>query len=302
MATKRETSHTAHLDHLDIDWLEASLSDLDGLTRAFDRADWVFHCAAAVSVRYEVQPWIRAANVDGTANVVEAVRRASAGRLIHCSTVAALGISTDGEPCDETVRWNMPEHGLDDAYSLTKREAQELVLGESGDDLDAVVVNPTYMIGPLDQRPSSGELLLQVVNRSLPVAPPGVNNFVDVRDVARGMLGAAESGRTGEMYILGGRNMPYREFFALVSSVAGTPPITGSIPKWLAMTGAKLGDLYSTFSSREPLINSAIVEWGYTDGYLFTSSKAREELEYTISPLEPAIEAALDWFREHDML
>ena len=302
VATRRATSVTSHLDDLDIDWVEAPLRDVEGLTRTFDGADWVFHCAAAVSVRYEVTPWIYDANVTGTANVIDAVRAADAGRLVHCSTVTAIGVSEDGNPSTEESRWNLPELRLDDAYARTKRTAQELVLAETRRGFDAVIVNPSYMIGPRDRRPSSGELVLRLVRGKIPFVVPGVNNFVDVRDVARGMILAAEDGDAGEMYILGGENMSYREFFAMVSEVTGAPRAKLPIPRWLAMIGGVVGDLQGRLLGRDPKLTSAVVRWSFVDGYIFSSEKARRELGYETSPLEPAIADAVQWFREHDML
>lgn len=302
IATKRGSSKTSHLDEFDIDWVDASLDDVDSLARAFDGADVVFHCAAAVSVQYEVRPWIYAANVNGTKNVLDAVRQSGAKRLVHCSTVGAIGPSTDGTPCDETQTWNNDQFGLADAYTSTKYESQKLVLEAAKDDVDAVVVNPGYMIGPYDARPSSGELVVQIVKRKIPGYPPGRNTFVDVRDVVRGMAAAAEKGRRGELYIMAGHNIPYREFFDLVSHLAGTRPISFPAPQFAATVLGWAGDLYSKATGNEPLLNSATVRWSTTNGFIFSSEKAQRELGYEISPLEPAIQSALDWFRAHDML
>lgn len=302
IATRRKTSDTSHLAGLDVDWIEAPLSDRDALIRAFDGSDVVFHCAAAVSVQYEVQPWIYEANVVGTRHVIDAVRTVGGPRLIHCSSVTAIGVSEDGAPCDEDQRWNLAEHQLDDAYAKTKYESQEIVLEAARHGLDAVVVNPGYMIGPFDSSPSSGELVLAIINRDLPGYTTGVNCFVDVRDVVDGMIAAIEAGRSGEKYILGGHNLTYKAFMDMVSAIAGTRPITRRIPRPLAMSLAALGELYGKLTRREPTLNRATVRWSFTDEYIFSSEKAARELGYEISPLEPAIRSAIEWFRDHDML
>lgn len=301
VSTKRSSSVTAHLSDYPIDWTLAALSDVSALTKAFEGCDVVFHCAAAVSVRYEVQPWIYEANVEGTRNVIEAFEKADAGRLIHCSTVAALGLSIDGEPSDETCPFNMAEFGLDDAYVKTKRESQEIALRAAAKGLDVVVVNPTYLIGPYDQRPSSGELVLKVAQRKVPGYTLGRNNFADVRDVARGMLLAAEHGRAGEMYILGGHNMTYKRFTDLVADRAGVPRLDSRIGPRAASFVGRLGDAYSKLTRREPLLNSATVRWAQTPRFVFRSDKAERELGYRTSPIEPAIEAALAWFESNGM-
>ena len=301
VATKRASSKTQHLDAYDIDWVDASLTDADSLVRAFDTADVIFHCAAAVSIRMEIQPWIHEANIVGTERVIEASRTVGA-RLVHCSTVGAIGVTTNGEPCTEEHVWNLAEVGLDDAYATTKFQSQELVLREAGDGLDAVIVNPTYMIGPYDSKPSSGKLVQQIVQGRMPGNPTGWNNFVDVRDVARGMVTAAERGKAGELHILGGRNMPYREFIQLVADVAGCKPPSREIPHWLGSIVGWIGDVHSSLTGSEPLLNGATVRWGECDGFIFSSDKAKRVLNYEISPLEPAIADCVKWFRENGLL
>ena len=301
VATKRTTSRTDHLDDLKIGWRDASLSDGDALAAAFEGCDGVFHCAAAVSVQYKVEGWIVDANVTGTERVIGAVRAAGVPRLVHCSTVGAVGLSTDGEPCDESQTWNMPDFGLGDAYVTTKRQAEDKVNDAVADGLDAVVVNPTYMIGPRDVRPSSGKLVQDLMKGRAPGFTGGKNNFVDVRDVARGMLLAMEKGARGERYILGGHNMGYGEFMDIVSATTGAKAVTRKVPDWAVRGLGLFGDLQQAVTGKDAVVNSATAQWAITPRFIFTSAKAARELGYTISPLEPAVADCAAWFREHDM-
>lgn len=300
-ATRRATSRTEFLDHLDLTWVEASLSDPAGLARAFEGADVVFHCAAATSIRRLVRPWIVEANVTGTQHVVSAVQ-ASGARLVHCSSTVCIGVSTDGSLCTEETRWNFPERGLVDAYNATKRDAELVVRGAVATGLDAVIVNPGFMFGPYDQKPSSGTLLLELVAGGIPSAAPGRNSFVDVRDVAAGMLAAAERGRTGERYILGGHNLSYAELFARAARLAGVQPPRLRLPFALAQIGGWGGDVVEWATGNEPKVNSPAVRFGYERGFIVSSDKARRELGYQTRPVEDGIAAALDWFAEQGML
>lgn len=302
VATKRRSSDASHLDAFDIQWVDASLADPSSLAPAFKGADVVFHCAAAVSVRFEVKPWIYDANVTGTKNIIRAVRDAAVPRLVHCSTVGAVGLSPDGLPSTEEREWNLAEYGLDDAYVTTKREAEDLVHAAVADGLNAVIVNPTYMIGPYDSKPSSGRLVVAVIRRKLPGRAPGMNNFVDVRDVAAGMILAWEKGATGQRYILGGHDMSYNDFIDAVARIAGVKPPSFVIPRWVATIIGKIGDLHSAITDSEPLVNTATVGWGFSDRFIFSSAKAEQQLGYAISPIEPAIEDAIAWFRESAMI
>ena len=299
--TKRSSSRTAHLEAWDFDWVEATLADQDALSRACEGIDVVFHCAAAVSIQKVAPDWVVDANVRGTERVIAACREAGVQRLVHCSSTVAVGMNDDGSPADESAHWNFGSYGLDDGYSTTKRDAELAVMAEVADGLDAVVVNPGYMFGPLDIRPSSGKLLLEVEKRAVPGASAGRNCFVDVRDVAQGMILAAEKGRSGHRYILGGENLTYAEVFQRIAAVAGSKPITTVIPRWLANFAGWFGDAQEALAGKEPLVNSNTIGWGYEWRFVFSSDKAREELGYTTRPLEDGIRAALDWFSENGM-
>lgn len=302
VATRRRSTKLTHLEDLELEWRTADLDDVDGLARAFAGVEAVFHCAAVVSVRKEVTPEMQRTNVDGTRNVVEAVRRAGGPRLVHTSSVVAVGLSTGDQPCDETSPWNYEDFDLTNAYALTKRQAEEHVLGAvRAEGLDAVVVNPTYMLGPRDARPSSGKLLLDVARRRLPSWTLGYNNFVDVRDVARGMIAAWQRGRTGERYILGGHDLTYRALFELAAKVAGVAPPRLGLPLPLARVVGWWGDRVERRGG-EPVVNSVQVRYAFTDRFRFSSAKAERELGYAWGPLEPAVRDALEWFTAHGML
>jgi dihydroflavonol-4-reductase len=300
VATRRAGTQIAHLADLRITWREADLAATEALARAFEGVEAVFHCAAAVTVKREVTAEMRAANVIGTERVIEACVAAGVRRLIHTSSVVAIGLSTDGRPCDETARWNFEEQGLLDAYAITKHQAEQAVR-TACDRLDAVIVNPTYMFGPRDARPSSGQLIVDVVRRRVPGWTDGYNNFVDVRDVARGMVAAWQHGRRGERYILGGHDLTYRAVFETIARVAGTRPPRLRVPRPIAGLIGRVGDLLES-RGHDPLVNSTQIRYAYTDRFRFTSAKAERELGYTYGPLERAIGDALAWFRAHGML
>lgn len=300
VATRRAGTQVAHLSDLPIEWRDADLADEAGLARAFEGTTCVFHCAAAVTIKREVTPEMRAVNVEGTRHVIDACVKAGVKRLVHTSSVVAVGLSEDGRPCDETATWNFDKLGMLDAYAITKHEAEEVVRAE-GSRLDAVIVNPTYMLGPRDARPSSGKLLLEVVRRRLPGHAPGYNNFVDVRDVARGMIGAWQKGRRGERYILAGHDMTYRRLFEMVAKVADVKPPRFAAPRLVARIVGTWGDFVEKRGG-DPVVNSTQVLYAYTDRFRFASTKAARELGYKFGPLEPAIHDALDWFRANHML
>jgi dihydroflavonol-4-reductase len=300
IATRRGSTRVAHLEDLGLVWKDVALGEPDALARAFDGAEAVFHCAAAVTIKREVTAEMTAVNVTGTANVIEAAIAARVPRLVHTSSVVAVGLSPDGRPCDETARWNFEEQGLLDAYAITKRRAEDVVHA-ARDRLFAVIVNPTFMLGPRDARPSSGKLIIDVVRRRVPGWTPGHNNFVDVRDVARGMIAAWRRGRRGERYILAGHEMTYRDAMREIARVGGVAPPRLPAPRPLAWAIGKWGDLVERRGG-EPLVNSTQIRYAYSDRFRFRSEKAATELGYRPGPLEPAIRDAIAWFRANGML
>ncbi len=296
--TRRATSRTDHLQAHPVSWVEAHLGDEHALAAAFDGADVVFHCAAHVAIRNEITRQHLEANVDGTRRVLAAVRRAGVGRLVHCSSVVTTAVSTDGEPVTEDHEWNLPEQGLADAYAHTKRASEGLVLeAAAAGEVDAVVVNPSFMFGPLDAGLSSGRLIVDVAEGRVPGYTAGGGNFADVRDVVRGMIAAWRRGRSGRRYILGGHDLTYKEVFRLVAGVAGARPPRLPIPKTAALFAGRLGDAYEALTGRSAKLNTAMVRYAYCPGRLYSSARARRELGYRISPLEPCLRDAIAWFR-----
>ncbi|MCB9744096.1 MAG: NAD-dependent epimerase/dehydratase family protein [Alphaproteobacteria bacterium] len=298
--TRRASSHAEHLDHLDIEWVEAPLGEPQALKRAFAGCEQVYHCAAATLIVPYVTPTLTAVNVTGTENVIRALEPGA--RLIHCSSVVAVGVSDDGRPVDEEAPWNHLAHGLADGYAITKRQAEAIVHAAVGQGLDAVIVNPTYMFGPYDARPSSGQLILDVLNGKVPGHSPGVNNFVDVRRVVAGMIAAGARGRRGERYILGDADMSYQEVMALIAEVAGVSPPARGVPEWVAKGVGFLGDAIGFVTGRMPDFNSTTMAWAYAQGPRYTSAKAVRELGYAPGSVREGVEAALEWFRANGRL
>jgi dihydroflavonol-4-reductase len=301
--TRRAGSQTAHLRHLpDLEWVEADLADEAALTQAFGGARFVFHCAAAVDLPPWPTPALRAANVEGVAHVLAACRAAGVGRLVHCSTAAAVGVSEAGELVTEETPYNFEPYGLADGYSLTKRDGERLAMAAAAAGQDVVVVNPTYMLGPYDLRPSSGAILVALAKGRLPLAPPGANNFVDVRDVARGMIGAAERGARGERYILGGVDLPWATMLGMAAAGLGRRPPFGVAPEVVLQMGGWVGDLFFLATGRPQELSSTAARWACTRRYTLSSEKARGALGYTVRPLEETLQDALADLRARGLI
>jgi len=291
---RSHTSSDRALAGLPIEVCRGSLSDEAAVQAAVDGARIVVHSAAMVHCGWRHRAEMMEANVEGTRIVAAAARRAGA-RLVHVSSVDAIGLRADRAPADEdTPPGGMPEC----PYVVTKRDAERVVHEEIARGLDAVIVNPVYMLGPWDWKPSSGRMLLEVGSGKGLFAPPGANDFVDVRDVAGGILAAAERGRPGRRYILGGHSMGYLDAWRMFARVAGRMQPLGIAPLALVRAAGVAGDIASLCTRRELPVNSAATKMS-TLPHNFSCLRAQKELGYSYRPLESTVSDAWEWFLDH---
>lgn len=274
--------------------IRVEVGDLDdpaALRRCFQGVDVVAHVAALVWIGYSQKDDMARINVEGTRRVCEAVP--DGARLLHVSTVDAIGWGTLAAPATEDVPRRPSERGV--PYGDTK-EAGDAVVRASGRDY--VIVRPSFMVGPWDWKPSSGKMVLEVARGRVPLAPPGTNNYVDVRDVCAGILTAAERAPSGREYILGGENLSYLDFWTLVAQVTCGPAPRGELPRWLGPVAVAAMGLPRLLGMKEGEINAATTRFGFTD-HAFDPSRARAELDLPQTPLRQAVADAWAWFGAH---
>ena len=272
--------------------VSGDLDDEAALRALCADVDCVVHSAAKVEIRYGGRAEFEAVNVEGTARVLRALPPET--RLVHVSTVDALGMRTRAAPADEDCAPAAHEAGV--PYVDTKRAADRLVLERAA---NAVIVHPTYMLGPWDWRPSSGRMILEVARGAGVLAPPGGNNFVHVADVVEGLLAAA--GRPhGGRWILGHADLSYREAWTLIAQETGARPPRGELPRW-ALAGATAAlTLAGKLGLAEGDINAASVHMSGHPHY-FTAARARTELGLPQTPIRQAIADAWAWFGENGL-
>ncbi len=290
----RETADRRPLDGLDVETMHGDIRDADSVGRACDGAAVVVHAAGYVHIGRSKLDLHRAINVEGTRNVAQAVRR-SGGRLIHVSSSDALGIGTLEEPADEDSP--LAEHG-NCSYTITKREAEQVVREEIAEGLDAVIVNPGFMLGPWDWKPSSGRMLLEVARGKAWLAPRGHFSVGDVRDVAAGILSAIDRGQTGRNYLLTGHTLSYLEAFQLFAQVTGGRRPLGSPGPMLSTAAGWFGDLATRLTGRESDVNSAAIRVAQLPKS-YSNRRARQELGYTTRSVEDSARDTWAWFQEH---
>lgn len=207
----RKGSNLKALEGLDCDFFEGRVTEKNDVENAVRKCDFVVHTAARTTQSPSAPDVYLKVNVESTIHIVNASVKFGIKRLVYVSTANCFGNGTKTSPGNEQMPF-LPWL-KNSGYAYSKWLAQQFVLDEAKKNkLDVVVVNPTFMIGENDVRPSSGEIFGHVLKKRVVFYPPGGKNFVDATFAAKGVVGALEKGRTGECYLLTGENLSYLEF------------------------------------------------------------------------------------------
>jgi dihydroflavonol-4-reductase len=284
--TIRSSSNLEALRDLECDRVLADITDPRGTARAMQGVSRLYHLAGSTHIREDEQALTRA-NVDGTRIVMEAALEAGVERVVHTSSITAIGPAPRGSTADETQMPKARDLGhLPEAAA--KLAAEHEVLRAAARGLNVTIVNPAFVFGPGDHLRSSTDIVRRFLLKRIPAYVDGGVSIVDVRDVAQGMLLAAEHGRQAERYILGDRNYTWERLFAEIGRCSGIEPPAVKLPAEvaLAIAGTPLvGDLHPHE------VRAAAHYWTYR------STKARTELGWTTRPHEETVEATVAWWR-----
>jgi dihydroflavonol-4-reductase len=293
-------SDRSNLRDMDVDVVEGDLTEPASLEQAAAGCAALFHVAADYRLGAPDPSQLYRNNVEGTRNVLNAARRAGVQRIVYTSSVATIGIPTDGTPGNEgtaTGLANMIGH-----YKRSKYLAEEVVREAARDGTSIVIVSPSTPVGPGDIKPTpTGQLVLDAAAGKMPAYVDTGLNIVHVDDVAAGHLLAYERGQAGERYILGGEDMTLREILALISTLVGREPPRVRLPYGMVLSLAYLAEAYAKLSGRSGRITLEGVRMSRKRMF-FSSAKAVRELGYQWRAPVQAFEDAIRWFREHGRL
>jgi len=296
----RPNSDRRNLTDLSVEVAEGSLEDAPSLARAVAGCRYLFHVAAEYRLWVlDPAPMFRA-NVEGTRLLMRAALDAGVEKVVYTSSVATLGLVREGSADEETPS-NIED--MVGPYKRSKFQAEEVVRHlVTRRELPAVIVNPSTPVGPRDRKPTpTGRLILEAARGHMPGYVDTGLNIVHVDDVATGHLAAAEMGRVGERYILGGENLSLAAILAEVARAAGTRVPRIRVPHMVAYSVAIGAELMARLTGKEPFITLDGVRMSRKQMY-FTSAKASCELHYTPRPAREAIAAAIDWFKANGYL
>jgi len=276
------------------------MEDRGSLARAIAGCRYVYHVAADYRIWVpDPAPMFRA-NVEGTRDLLKAALEAGVERLVYTSSVATLGLVPGGSADEETPS------GIDDMigpYKRSKFVAEEVArefARERG--LPVVIVNPSTPVGPRDIKPTpTGRLIVEAACGRMPAFVDTGLNIVHVDDVAEGHLAAAEKGRIGERYILGGENLTLAEILAEVANAVGRRPPWLRIPHRALLPVAFGAELAARITGRDPFVTMDGVRMSQKRMY-FSSAKASREIGYQPRPARDGIADAVAWFAANGYL
>jgi dihydroflavonol-4-reductase len=289
------------LKGLNITRHHGNILDPTALEPAFENKDIVFHCAASTSVWPAKNEIVNRVNIEGTQNIIDAVIKHKTQRLIYVGTANSFTYTADkNNPGTEGTPYASWHYGLD--YMDSKYKAQELVLKYvKENNLPAIVVNPTFMIGPYDSRPSSGALILALHQGKVPGYSSGGKNYVAVKDVAYAMANAIDKGRIGECYILGNVNLTFKEAFELIAKTIDVKPPKLKLPDPIVKLYGSVTSLSARLFGFYPAVTKELAAIS-CDRHYYSVEKARKELDLPQTPIETAVQECFEWFKENGYL
>jgi len=288
------------LGDLPITFAEADVRDAAAIERAFDGIELVYHLAATINISPGNEDQVYATNVYGVRNVVNACLKHKVRRLLHFSSIHAFDAAPHDRPIDERRPINNG-NGVP-PYDRSKAAGEREVRAGIERGLDAVIVNPTAILGPHDYGPSRmGRVLLDLYHRRLPALIEGGFDWVDVRDVTAGAIAAAEKAKTGEKYLLAGSHRTVAQLAALVEELTGKKAPRLVTPMWLARVGAPFAQTAAKVMGKEPLFTSRSLH-ALRNHQQVSHDKAARDLGYQPRPLRDTLQASFDWFRGAGLL
>lgn len=275
------------------------VTDAATLKKAFIGADQVFHCAGITYMGGRKNPLLQKINVDGTRNVLDASRKAGVKKIVHVSSITAVGISGPNRKLDEESPWNFDMIDLE--YARTKHVAEQIVAEEVRKGLNCVIVVPAFVFGAGDINFNAGRIIKDVYKRKLPFYPLGGVCVVDVEIVVDCLINAMKKGRIGERYIVGGDNVSFHDLSQTIMKVTGVHQFSLPLPLWAAHVISYFLRFSKDRNKISKLFNITMFTVASKCLY-YDSSKAQRELSMRYEPYEESIRRTFEWYRERNLL
>jgi len=291
----RNSSRRDNISHLQAEVVIGDLRDASSLRKLMDGCELVFHVAADYRLWTKDPQEMYAANVSGTQAILQGAREAGVRRVVYCSSVATMGFGNGDLITDEDTPVevsNMIGH-----YKRSKFLAEQAVIDAAKNGADVVMVNPSTPIGEQDIKPTpTGRIVVDFLKRKFPAYADTGLNLVDVRDVAHAHVLAAEKGRPGVRYIVGGENLTLKQMLDKLAATTGLPSPTVKVPHAVTMIAGVVDEFWTGhIRGREPRVTIDAVRMGRKKMWV-SSARAERELGYRASPVDDCLRRAAEWF------
>jgi dihydroflavonol-4-reductase len=286
----RRESDIRAIAHLKCQQVFGDITSFESVQQAIQGCDAVVHAAALTKQSgISLEKYIRI-NVGGTRNVAEAALQNSDVRIVYVSTASTIRYGSKRNPGSELFD---ADEDFGSGYIKSKIQAErELVNAAQFRGANAVILNPTFMLGPRDKIASSGELLdFALSNRVLP-SPPGGKNFVDVHDVASCIVKALSYGTPGERYLVANENLSYVEFFSLLENLQRTKKYIFKIPRGVWKSAQSALSMFESITGASPGLNSIMMKVAAVESY-YTGEKSKLEFGIRYTSISDTLEKIL---------
>ena len=294
----RKSSNLTVLDELNLSIMIGDVTAVDDVVDAAQGCDVIIHIAADTTQYYTRLAEYAQVNIESVKYIIRAAARRNVGKVIYVSSAAVFGYGSKEQPGTEADTIKPPF--CESLYVQSKLAGQQLILSAAKalpSQTDYIVVNPSFMIGGYDSKPSSGKIIKMSYRKRLLLVPPGGKNFIHVKDVATGICNAIEKGKNGQCYLLTNENLSYSDFFKLVEDSSGYKSFHLHIPASVLKLCGFVFTLFSKMGIRSSFnrINSNIL----CVGNYYSNKKAVMNLKMPLTPIKLAVGDAISWFTQN---
>ncbi len=259
-----------------VDWITGDINDIISLDEAMQGVRKIYHCAAVVSFEPKDKSSMFKTNIDGTANVVNAALKHSIEKFCYVSSIAAIGRAENDNLITEETSWKSSERNSN--YAKSKYAAEREVWRGIEEGLNAVIVNPSVILGPGDWNLGSPKIF-QTMWKGTKFYTTGVNGFVDVRDVAKAMVKLMNSSIVNQRFILSSENLSYQELFTQIMKAFGKEPQQIEATSWMLNVAWRVEKLKDLLFNSKPLITKETVSTSQNK-YFYSSDKIKQQLSF----------------------
>jgi nucleoside-diphosphate-sugar epimerase len=275
-----------------IEWVEADITDVYGIRQCVSGISELYHTAALVSFQPNDRKKLININIEGTANVVNAALENNVSRFCHVSSIAAIGRADNNQVIDENVVWK--SSGRNSNYAVSKYGSEREIWRGIEEGLNAVIINPSIILGPGEINSGTARLISTVLG-GLKFFPPGINGFVDVRDVAEIMIKLMEMNISGERFIVSSENITYKDLFQTLAGLLHKPPPIYKASQWMSGLAWRYEFIKGKVSGSKPLITKETTVTA-NNKYIYSNKKIKDLLNRRYIPVEETLKESCDFY------